>query len=59
MRMPWQRPRPVTVARQEAEARTREVEREVVVPLRRVRAVDHLTAAVLEEMRRQALRGEQ
>jgi hypothetical protein len=45
--------------RQEAEARAREVEREVVVPLRRVRAADHLTAAVRDEMRRQALRGEQ
>ena len=59
MRWPWQRQRPAAVMRQEAEARAREVEREVVVPLRRVRAADHLTAAVRDEMRRQALRGEQ
>ena len=58
MRWPWQRPRPAAVMRQEAEARARQVEREVVAPLRRVRAGDRFTDAVLEEMRRQALRGE-
>ena len=52
MRWPWHRTRKTTVAREEAEARAAQVHWEVIRPLREMRARNHLTDAVIADIRR-------
>ena len=50
MRWPWHRK--TTIERQEAEARADKVHAEVVRPLRQMRRENHLTEAVVADIRR-------
>ncbi len=52
MRWPWQRHRDIAAERRQAEERARQVHREVVRPLREMRARDHLTDAVVADIAR-------
>ena len=52
MRWPWQSRKQITEERQEAEARADQVHREVVHPLREMRKRNHLTEAVVADIRR-------
>lgn len=51
MRWPWHR-RETTIERQQAEARADKVHREVIRPLRQMRRENHLTEAVITDIRR-------
>lgn len=52
MKWPWQNRKDTTAQRQQAEARADEVHREVVRPLREMRARNHLTEAVIADIRK-------
>ena len=52
MRWPWHQRREITQQREEAEARADKVHREVIYPLREMRARNHLTEALIADIRR-------
>lgn len=52
MKWPWQARRDATAQRQEAEARADQVHWEVVRPLREMRARNHMTDAVVADIRK-------
>ena len=53
VRWPWQPRKDIAEQRQDAETRAEVVHRDVVRPLRRMRAANHLTDAVIADIRRQ------
>ena len=58
MRWPWQARKQTTAQRVEAEAYAEKVHREVIRPLREMRARNHLTDAVIADIRRQLQEGD-
>lgn len=52
MKWPWQNRKQVVAERKESEARADTVHRELVRPLRLMRRQNHLTDAIVEDIRR-------
>ena len=52
MRWPWQARKQTIAERQEAEARAAQVHVEVTLPLREMRLKNHLTDAIIADIRR-------
>lgn len=52
MRWPWQAHKDTTAERQRSEARADQVHAEVIRPLREMRRENHLTDAVIADIRR-------
>ena len=52
MRWPWQARKDTIAERREAEARAAQVHAEVTLPLREMRLKNHLTDAIIKDIRR-------
>jgi hypothetical protein len=59
MRWPWQPRKQTAEERRQAEARAEQVHREVVRPLREMRARDHLSDAIVNDIARRFQEGRQ